>query len=71
MERDESIFELVLQLPLAERASFLERACDGDAELRERIEKLVAADNRAEQLEFLGSNSSEPAEKQQVVAGTS
>jgi hypothetical protein len=52
VERVETIFEQVLELAMAERAAFLDRECAGDSELRERVQNLVAAHERAERLEF-------------------
>ena len=40
---EESILEQLLKLPMGERAGFLEQACLGVPELRERVEKLLAA----------------------------
>ena len=40
------LFEAALDLSAAERAAFLERACDDDDELRLRIEEMLAADAR-------------------------
>ena len=42
-DRDVAVFTEILQLPVSERAAFLERACYGDDELRQRIEALLAA----------------------------
>jgi serine/threonine protein kinase len=39
---DEDIFEAALELPAAERAAFLDRACAGDAARRARIAALLA-----------------------------
>src|SRR4051812_38925566 len=56
MDKAESIFEEVVELTLAERPGFLSRVCAGDSELRQRVEKLVDAHERAEHLSFLASN---------------
>src|SRR5881394_2170349 len=56
MERAEIIFEQALDLAMAERAAFLDRECAGDPGLRERVQKLVDAHERAERLQFLSSN---------------
>ena len=40
--------DAALELPPAERAAFIERACAGDAELRPHVERLLAACERAE-----------------------
>src|SRR4051794_19874235 len=50
-ERDIFIAALEVKDPAA-RAAYLERACDGDAELRRRVEGLLGAHGRAG--EFLG-----------------
>src|SRR5437660_629059 len=39
----EAIFFAVLERPPAERAAFQDQACAGDAEMRARIEKMLAA----------------------------
>jgi serine/threonine protein kinase len=39
--RDSEIFTAAIQLPVGERAAFLERMCIGDAELRQRVEGLL------------------------------
>jgi len=45
MDREEAIFEAAVQIPdCAQRNAYLAAACEGDAVLRKRIEKLVAAD---------------------------
>ena len=46
-ERDELIFEAALKLPPAERAGYLDQACAGDAELRQRVEALLRAHEQA------------------------
>src|SRR5262245_57656433 len=40
---EETLFHLALESPAAERATFLERACAGDAALRGRVEALLEA----------------------------
>jgi serine/threonine protein kinase len=42
MNRDAEIFAEAIELPEAERAAFLARACGGDAALRSRVEQLLA-----------------------------
>ena len=42
-QREEAIFEAALQLPAAERAVYLDKACGGDARLRQRIVALLQA----------------------------
>jgi tetratricopeptide (TPR) repeat protein/tRNA A-37 threonylcarbamoyl transferase component Bud32 len=45
---EESLFGAALEMPgSAERRAFLDEACAGDDGLRERVEKLLAADERA------------------------
>jgi eukaryotic-like serine/threonine-protein kinase len=40
-ERDESIFEAALALPPEQRAGYLDQACAGDVQLRQRVEALL------------------------------
>jgi serine/threonine protein kinase/tetratricopeptide (TPR) repeat protein len=40
------LFEAALDRPIAERAAFLESACDGDDEVRRRVEEMLAVDAR-------------------------
>src|SRR5271168_3516940 len=42
-DRDVAVFTEVLQLPVSERVVFLERACCGDDELRQRVQALLEA----------------------------
>jgi serine/threonine protein kinase/Tfp pilus assembly protein PilF len=44
--RDVVIFTEAVDLPADERAAYLERACGGDAELRQRVESLLQTDDR-------------------------
>jgi eukaryotic-like serine/threonine-protein kinase len=44
--RDVEIFTDALALPRAERAAYLERACDGDGELRRKVEALLEGHDR-------------------------
>jgi hypothetical protein len=44
--RDVAIFTQALQLPVAERAAFLDRACAGDEDLRRIVEALLRAHER-------------------------
>jgi len=46
-QREEIVFEAALQLQGAARAAYLDEACTGDAALRERIENLLGALERA------------------------
>ncbi|MDO8542303.1 MAG: serine/threonine-protein kinase [Opitutaceae bacterium] len=48
--RDEQLFGDAIGRPPAERRPFLDRACDGDAELRGRLEVLLAAHEGPESL---------------------
>jgi serine/threonine protein kinase/Flp pilus assembly protein TadD len=43
----EAIFVAALQLPAGQRASYLAQACDGDARLRQRVEELLKAHDKA------------------------
>ncbi|HEX4952922.1 MAG TPA: serine/threonine-protein kinase [Thermoanaerobaculia bacterium] len=43
----DALFEEALEVPPEERAGFLERACQGDQELRDAVAALLAADARA------------------------
>jgi len=45
--RDIEVFTEAVQLPIAERAAFLDRACAGDEDLRRRIEALLRSNDRA------------------------
>ena len=47
------IFQAALELDQESRNAFLDRQCDGDAEMRREVESLLAYDERAEQ--FIGS----------------
>jgi hypothetical protein len=44
--RDVVIFTEALRLPVGERAAFLERACEGDENLRREVEALLSAHER-------------------------
>src|SRR5690349_14657618 len=44
--REESLFAAALDLPAPARPAFLTDACGGDAGLRARVERLLAADDR-------------------------
>src|SRR5262245_56414732 len=45
---EETLFALALEKPsVAERKAFLDAACGGDRRLRERVERLLAADERS------------------------
>src|SRR6266702_2322226 len=45
--RDVVVFAEALQLSAGERADYLERACGADAELRQRVERLLKAHDHA------------------------
>jgi WD40 repeat protein/serine/threonine protein kinase len=57
-ERDELIFEAALQLPPEQRASYLDQACGGDAQLRQRVEALLHDHEQAGQ--FLAETAASP-----------
>ncbi|MFZ4596278.1 MAG: serine/threonine-protein kinase [Verrucomicrobiaceae bacterium] len=44
----ETLFEEVLEIPAAEREGYINRVCEGDAELRAELKRLLAARSRAE-----------------------
>jgi serine/threonine protein kinase/tetratricopeptide (TPR) repeat protein len=46
-DRELSVFEAARQLPAAERAAYLDQACAGDADLRQRLQKLLQASDEA------------------------
>ena len=46
-QREEALFEAALKLPPGARAAYLAEACRGDAELRGRVEGLLAAHGEA------------------------
>lgn len=43
-----AIYFTAQQLPVEERPAYLARACEGDRELRARVERMLALANRAE-----------------------
>src|SRR5947208_1473516 len=45
--REEALFTLAVEKTAAERVAFLERECSGDAELRQRVEALLGAHEKA------------------------
>src|SRR5882724_2969808 len=47
LKRDVVVFAEALQLPVAERSAYLENACGADAELRQRVERLLKAHDHA------------------------
>src|SRR6266446_5284460 len=48
--REETLFAAALERPLAERASFLDGACEGNPPLRQRLEVLLAAHDQPDAL---------------------
>jgi serine/threonine protein kinase len=68
-EHEQELFAVCLELTPPEQSSYLERSCNGDRELQDRIERLLAAHRRADQAtlnplrELLGAvpTSGEPA----------
>src|ERR1043166_4536393 len=48
--REEALFQLVLQKPLEKRAALLDAVCEGDAALRARLEALLAAHDEPDEL---------------------
>ncbi|MBL8824133.1 MAG: serine/threonine protein kinase [Planctomycetia bacterium] len=59
---EKEIFESAIEIPdPQERAAYLDRACAGDDKLRERIESLLRADERA--AHFLEKSAGEPSTK--------
>jgi serine/threonine protein kinase len=47
LNRDDEIFAEAIELPLADRAAYLDRACAGDAVLRARVDALLAGHDAA------------------------
>jgi len=56
--REKVLFNEALELPEAERASYLKGACRGEDELRTRVESLLALHGRAEVILRSGSPAS-------------
>ena len=46
-EHELAVFEAALQLPVEERAAYLEKACGADGDLRRRVGDLLGAADRA------------------------
>jgi serine/threonine protein kinase/tetratricopeptide (TPR) repeat protein len=46
-EREIEVFNAALELPGAERAAYIDKACAGDATLRQRVEELLEASGKA------------------------
>ncbi|MBL8151511.1 MAG: hypothetical protein JNN15_16420 [Blastocatellia bacterium] len=53
-QKVDKLVEAALDLKASERKAFLDRACFGDDDLRKEIEALIAANEQAEQNDFLG-----------------
>src|SRR5262245_41234324 len=49
-DREQAIFTLTAAKPAAERAAFLERECAGDTALRARLEALLAAHDKPDEI---------------------
>ena len=47
---EETLFELLLRTPEAERAALLDRACEGKPELRRRVEALRGVAQQAQRV---------------------
>jgi len=50
-----TLFDTVVDLPPAQRESYIASACAGDADLEQRLRRMLAADAQAETDAFLGS----------------
>ena len=48
--RSKDLFLDALDIPAGERAAFLDKACAGDGELRDRVERLITAHGHAEEV---------------------
>ena len=55
-DRLTEIFSKASQLSADERAAYLDRACDGDPELRREVDSLLAFDERADELLVLSGD---------------
>ncbi len=66
MTRDDDLFGEALELPVMERAAFLDRVCNGDFALRARVEALLAGFDRAGQFleQPLAGNPTRPLDEQ-------
>ncbi|MEM7281752.1 MAG: protein kinase [Pseudomonadota bacterium] len=53
--RLEHLFNSALELPEEQRASYLDAECDGDFELKSKIERLLSQESKGTQLGVLGS----------------
>ena len=66
---DVEIFTDALALPRAERAAYLERACDGDGELRRKVEALLEGHDRVGDFLEHSPQTTSPRAKPGVAAG--
>ncbi len=63
MDREVAVFSAARRLPAGERAEYLDEACAGDAELRQRVEQLLQAAEEARGfLQDAASGAQRPAE---------
>jgi len=46
-DRELAVFSAARQMPVQERAAYLDEACVGDADLRQRVEELLQANESA------------------------
>ncbi|MDO8542086.1 MAG: protein kinase [Opitutaceae bacterium] len=63
MHRDDDLFAEALEVPEADRAAFLARACNGDSAQRARVEALLRGHGRAPACFDTPPSNSSPAEK--------
>src|SRR5690242_1415857 len=49
-EREAALFALAIEKPVAERPAFLEAVCGADGALRQRLEALLSAHDRPDEL---------------------
>ena len=68
-ERLKDLFGAALELKLEERAAFLDRECNGDSELRQQVESLLAANSRSVSEQPTEEISSTPADTSTTVIG--
>src|SRR5262249_52265930 len=60
-DREETIFDALLALAPAERVAYLDAACAGDADLKHRVQELLAAHEEGSR--FMAEPAAPPAEK--------
>jgi dienelactone hydrolase len=53
LDRVDEVFQAALDLPTDERDAFLARACEGDADLRRDVDRLLSSHERAEAAGFM------------------